>query len=302
MKLVCIPALKSHLQYVNYSLELLLKKFPNADYVNVTPDLKIYSHLRKRNVSIKGDDEYWDLSPSDLKSKLSYQKKDLYKWYYQQFLKYSIITKSTKYNEILIVDADTVILSDCVLDTSSINFTLLEYNKSYFEIIDKFFPHNTRLPKSTIVNFMWFNQALFRNMLSTLSKNSKNQWFNVLLDDINKNNSDYAFSEYETYANYKFNILKAGFKTLRVFRRGDLFMHIYSLEKTIALANFFKLDLISFENHHKTSIVKLLSVMPIVMVYEIKSITDKICMLNLYALSLIVMITAIIFLILFYVV
>ena len=275
MKLICIPAIKSHVQYVDYSLKLLMEKFPDADFMIVTPDRESFSALCKSNISIRDDIEFFDLSPDDIKRKLAHPKKRMYKWYYQQFLKYSIISKSTKYAEVLIVDADTIILSDCVKDVRSVNVTTLEYNESYFEIVDKYFPDYMRLSKSSIVNFMWFDTTLFSEMLNRISKNSGEQWFDTILMDLNKITSPFAFSEYETYASYKFNNVKSVFLTLRVFRRGDLFLGFYPFEKTIRIANLFRLDLISFEHNHDSSLVKKAIVLLMVLACEVGLIFDK---------------------------
>lgn len=260
MKLICIPAIKSHVKYVGYSLNLLIEQFPDADFMLVTPDRESFSGLRKSNISIRDDTEFLDLSRDDVKRKLAHPKKSMYKWYYQQFLKYSIISKSTKYAEVLIVDADTLILSDCVKAGDALNLTTLEYNESYFEIVKKYFPEQRLLPKSSIVNFMWFNSVLFGDMLKSIEGNSKRKWFEVILEDVNKTMAPCAFSEYETYANYKFNNKKTALNTLKIFRRGDLLMGVYSFEKIIKVANSLKLDVISFEDTHDNSLWKKFTV------------------------------------------
>ena len=179
MRLICIPAIKSHVKYVDCSLKLLLKKFPNDDFMIVTPHQESFNYLNKEKITIKSDIDFLDLTPEEIKSKLTYNKKSMYKWYYQQFLKYSIISKSKQYSEILIVDADTIILSDYVKDSDSLNLTTLEYNKSYFGIIKKYFPKQKLLPKSAIVNFMWFNSILFGEMLNSIVGKSKRKWFEI---------------------------------------------------------------------------------------------------------------------------
>jgi hypothetical protein len=269
MRLICIPAIKSHALYVGYSLKLLNKRFPEADFMIVTPDRESFRGLESSNIFIRDDFEFWDLSPDDVQRKLAASKKNMSKWYYQQLLKYSIISKAEKYTEVLIVDADTIILSDCIEDVRAINTTSLEYNESYFEIIQRYFPDHTRLSKSAIVNFMWFDTALFGEMLNAISKNGEGLWFDTILMELNKVTSPFAFSEYETYGNYKYNNFDTSFRHLRIFRRADLFLSFYSFDKIIMVADMFKLDLISFEHSHDKSTFKKTIVLIMVIFIEL---------------------------------
>jgi hypothetical protein len=270
MRLVCIPAIKGHIKYVDYSLKLLLKRFPDEDFIIVTPHQNSFNYLNNEQITVRSDADFLDLTPEEIKSKLTDDKKSMYKWYYQQFLKYSIVSKSKQYTEVLIVDADTIILSNCAQDNDSLNLTTLEYNKSYFHIIREYFPRQKLLPKSAIVNFMWFNTALFSGMLDSIVGKSKIKWFQIILESINKAEPLFAFSEYETYANYKFNNKKTTLKTLRIFRRADLFMDFYSFEKIIKVANIYKLDLLSFEDGHNKSFLKKVIVFLMIAVIELR--------------------------------
>tara|TARA_B110000211_G_C14047043_1_gene539474 strand:- start:794 stop:1633 length:840 start_codon:yes stop_codon:yes gene_type:complete len=276
MKLICIPATRIHIKYVEFSLQLLSKSFPDNDILIVTPHPNSFNHLNKRNIVVRNDTEFLDLSIDEFKKELTDDKKHMFKWYYQQFLKYSIISKSKEYSDILILDADTIILSDCVKDINSINLTKLEYNKSYFELIKNHFPGQKLLSKSAIVNFMWFNSILFAEMLDFMVSDSKRNWFDILLEDINKSTPLIAFSEYETYANYKNNNKKSELKVLKIFRRADLFMDFYSFERIIEIAKIYKFDLISFEDNHKKSLFKKIIISLIVMSINLKLfLTEK---------------------------
>lgn len=270
MRLICIPAIKNHLKYVTFTISYLEKKFLNDQIIIVTPDQDSFMHLNNGNVSVKADSEFLDISSEQIKSNLSEDKKYMYKWYYQQFLKYSIVIKSKKYEDILILDADTIFLSDCIDDSDCINFTSLEYNESYFKIIEKYFPSHKLLSKSTILNFMWFNRILLLNMLDIIQGNQENKWFEVILDNVNKSKSPFAFSEYETYANYKHNIKFPEQKDLKIFRRADLFLSFYSFKKIIEIGKIFKFDLISFEEDHNRSLSKKIIVFFMKFIIELK--------------------------------
>lgn len=270
MKLICIPATRNHIKYVEFSLKLLSKSFPENDVLIVTPHPSSFNHLNKRNIVVRNDTEFFDMSLDKIKKELTDDKKHMFKWYYQQFLKYSIITKSKDYTDILILDADTIILSDCVKDINSVNTTTLEYNKSYFDLINYYFPNQKLIPKSAIVNFMWFDSILFSEMIYSFEGESKRKWFDIILEYINKSASKIAFSEYETYANYKYNNKKSSVKTLKIFRRADLFVGFYSFEKIIKIAKVYKFDLISFEDNHKRSLIKKIIVIFMVIIIELK--------------------------------
>jgi len=211
-RLICIPATKHHIKYVDFSIKILLEYFPNDDFLIVTPNTDSFNYLKRENVVVEDDNQYLDLSAEQIKLYLTDNKKSISKWYFQQFLKYSIINKSKKYTDILIVDADTILLSDCIKDVNSINLTTLEYNTPYFDFICNYFPNQIILTKSSIVNFMWFNTNLFGEMLNSIEGNGHRKWFDVILEDINKSPSLMAFSEYETYANYKYNNHNTGLK------------------------------------------------------------------------------------------
>ena len=270
MRLICIPAIKSHLKYLTFSIKYLEKKFSTDQIFIVTPDQDCFMHLNNSNVSVKADSEFLDISSEKIKSNLSMNKKSMFKWYYQQFLKYSIVIKSNKYDDILILDADTIFLSDCIEDSHCINFTSLEYNESYFKIIEKYFPSHKLLPKSAIVNFMWFNRPLLLDMLGIIQGNQKKKWFDVILDNVNKSKSSFAFSEYETYSNYKNNIKQSVHNDLKIFRRADLFMDYYSFGKIIKIAELYKFDLISFEENHNRSLLKTIIIFLMILIIELK--------------------------------
>ena len=256
MKLICIPALKEHIIFVEYSYRNLSKRINDVQFLIVTPDCSYFQHLLSENLDVKSDSDFIDLSKEVIHSKLNSPKRHLYKWYYQQFLKYSIVNKLNDYSDILILDADTIIISDCIFDCDVIYTNNLEYNEFYFDIIKHFFPTNIIMSKSAIVNFMWFNKSLFLKMLNSITRLDNTDWFQNIINYINSSNFNIAFSEYETYANYKFNLITPPLISLKIFRRADLFLKYYSVDNIIKIANIFGYDVISFENTHNKNKVK----------------------------------------------
>jgi hypothetical protein len=107
-------------------------------------------------------------------------------------------------------------------------------------------------------------------MLDIIQGNQENKWFEVILDNVNKSKSPFAFSEYETYANYKHNIKFPEQKDLKIFRRADLFLSFYSFKKIIEIGKIFKFDLISFEEDHNRSLSKKIIVFFMKFIIELK--------------------------------
>jgi hypothetical protein len=270
MRLICIPALKKHKIYVDYSIKQLLRYCPNDKILIVTPHIKAFDDLKNDMIQILEDSDFFDLSPIEIEKHLVVNKKPFHKWYYQQFLKYSIVSKNKNFSEILILDADTIILSEKISDCTSIYLNTIEYHKPYFNIIAKYFPEHKILPRSSIVNYMWFNSQLLNDMLKSIEFTGKNKWYLVLLNEINQRPDFLAFSEYETYANYKFNKFKSSLKTLKIFRRADLFVDYYSFEKVIKVSKIFKFDLIAFEDNHKKSFYKKIIIFIIMIFIEMR--------------------------------
>jgi len=270
MKLICIPATENHVKYVDCSLKLLFGYFPNDSYIIVTPQPSVFKYLESNNVEVRNDIEYLDLAIEQVREALSGEKKLLYKWYYQQFLKYSILSKSQEYSDVLIMDADTIPLSNFIANIDSINLNTIEYHRPYFDFIENYFPNQKLLSKSAIVNCMWFNVSLFNEMIKLIDDKSDRKWYNVILENINKFDESIMFSEYETYANFKYNNTNSNLVVLKIFRRADLFTEFYSFEEIIKIARMFKFDLISFEDNHNKSLIKKIEVFILVIYIKMK--------------------------------
>jgi hypothetical protein len=270
MKLICIPATANHLKYVEFSLKILIAYFPNDYFVIVTPQKNVFKYLESNIVSVKNDYEYFDVSHDNIREILSKKIKDFSKWYYQQFLKYSIILKSKEYTDVLILDADSIPLSNFIINLDFINLNTTEYNKPYFNFIENNFPNQKLLSKSAIVNCMWFNVPLFNQMINVLENNGSSIWYLVILNGINKYNESIMFSEYETYANFKYNNTYSEFKVLKIFRRADLFINYFTFEDIIKISRLLKFDLIAFEDKHSKHIKTKILVFFIVLFIKIK--------------------------------
>jgi hypothetical protein len=255
--LICIPAIKKDVKYVELSIKKLLSYFKAEDICIITPHVESFSHLEMMSIVVRNDCEYLNLTKDEIGNLLNEDKKNMTSWFYQQFLKYSIVSKSSNYDNVLILDSDTIILSDCITDTETININNIEYNLPYFNCIEQLLPDYKLIGKSAILNFMWFKPSLLNQLIEDIEKKYSETWIIALINLINKGKADQiSFSEYETYATYKYNHNYKRTKLLKVFRRADLFNEYYSEEQIMHIAEFFGFDLISFETQHNVSLLK----------------------------------------------
>ena len=261
MNLICIPALKCHKNNLAINIINLLKFVNKNEILIVTPDLDDFEDFIKEGFNVQADSFFCDISKSDLISLLSSEKKFLNSWYYQQFLKYSIVLKCKEYTNIIIIDADSIILNDRVLKNNFIFLNTTEYHKPYFSTIKNLFPSIKCLTKSAINNFQNFNREVLSEMIYNIEKIKDEKWYLYLIRQINESNDIRAFSEYETYANYSFHFHGHQVQNLKIFRRGDLINLYLSKDLILRLFKNTSFDIIGFEiSHHIKILHRLYSV------------------------------------------
>jgi hypothetical protein len=170
-------------------------------------------------------------------------------WYYQQFLKYSIVLKLNNYDNIIIIDADSIVLNARILDNNIIFLNDNEFHTEYFVTIKKNFPEIICLNRSSINNFQNFDRNILIQMINHIEKEG-NIWYLRILSLINQSNQLRSFSEYETYANYAYNYHNQKISSLKLFRRGDLLNIYQDKNKIITNLKFLGYDLVAFEISH----------------------------------------------------
>ena len=180
-------------------------------------------HLADEQTRIAPDDEFSVLTKAEVAALLVPQKQEVAGWYYQQLLKYSIVARS-KFDRVLILDADTVVLRD--IETSDCEFfTSKERHRPYFDHFEALFGARPPLKSSAITNFMWFKPLALCEMLSEIEARHHKLWWTAIIDIANPIADRGAFSEYETYANW---IALHHGPHLEIpiftFRRGDLLL------------------------------------------------------------------------------
>lgn len=166
-------------------------------------------------------------------------------WYYQQFLKYKIIEKSNS-NLVHIIDGDSIIKNE-MIGSKILKYNQKNINERYKKFYESLFEIKTRNSNCYVTNQMCFEKSIFEKMCIDICADG-----NYVDKIINAIGEDKKFSEYQTYANYcidnNFEIKK---EKIKVFRRMDLVNDsIYTALK--------KYDLIAYEPHHKTGLLRLI--------------------------------------------
>lgn len=256
MNLICIPALKEHTEHLKLNLSRLGNLQDNYTTIIVTPNKNDFKNILPKYVEIFEDQEFLDVNKSFFKNYLNGGKKQLYKWYYQQILKYSIVLKLTnQFRSITIVDADSIILNKALLSPKIIFVNSNEYHTPYFQTIEALFPEISILNRSAINNFQTYSSKIFVKMIKEIEESSKENWINRILELINNSNDIRSFSEYETYANYASYYYELEKLPIKFYRRGDLLNRLMKKEKIINELSSLGYDIVAFEVNHKIGLI-----------------------------------------------
>lgn len=251
--LVAIPAVATHRPVVQLSLARLRDCLPDAQVLIVTPTPEAFDDLSGPATRVVHDRQFAPITKQDLVPLLNPSKRHLPGWYYQQLLKYAIVASSDAART-LILDADTVVLRDLNCEPGTF-FTSRERNEGYFEHYRRFLGKAAPLQASAVTNFMWFDSAALRAMLSMAEERHGRPWWQSVIDIANGIQADAAFSEYETYANwYAAEFGRFTEVPIDMFRRADLLLrndgdHARVLE-AIRIKRY---DAAAFELHHRSS-------------------------------------------------
>lgn len=258
--LVAIPAVAPHRPVVELSLSRLRECLPDAQVLIVTPTPDAFNDLAGPGVRIEHDKRFAPITKQDMAQLLDPSKRHLPGWYYQQLLKYAIVASSDAVRT-LILDADTVVLRDLRCEAGTF-FTSRERNEGYFEHYRRFVGKDAPLKASAVTNFMWFDNAALRAMLSMTEARHGQPWWQSVIAIANGITADAAFSEYETYANwYAAEFGRFTEVPIDMFRRADLLLrndgdHARVLEAIRSK----RYDAAAFELHHRSSWARRVSI------------------------------------------
>ena len=131
-------------------------------------------------------------------------------WYYQQFLKMAFALSEYCDNDYYMSwDADTVPVKKIVFfnDNGQPYFTMkYEYQKQYFDVMEKLMGFGKTNSMSYIAEHMMFNRNIMKELIQKIENNNGipgNNWYEKILNALPPEIvSVNAFSEFETYGTY----------------------------------------------------------------------------------------------------
>jgi hypothetical protein len=248
-----IPALATHLEVLQSSVPRIRDLF-GAPPILVTPEPGLLAPLR---VVAVADAEFATLGKADVRDRLPDAKKWLAGWYYQQILKYEIVLKSSA-TDVLILDADTVLLTTVPAPVDDeVSFPSSgESHAPYFRTFESLTGLRRTLPRSGIVNLMWFSKRRLRDLTEHIERHRAMDWRQAILRTSAEDHADCSFSEYETYANWCARQARTVTqRPFRLFRRGDLLVsRTRRVASVVAQAERRRYDAVTFEGAlHRTT-------------------------------------------------
>lgn len=225
------------------SIEYILKYFEHYTIFLVSPKASLTKYQAK-NLNKINDNDILDFN--QLKEKLELER---FGWYYQQFLKYQVVL-TLDGEEFLIIDGDTAIKN--TLAKSDTLFTTGKYTvENYSNLYKMLFPNHKLNGNSFVTNQMVFRKSFLKELIGEIEKNNSKNWIEIL-SCLVKENKNFMFSEYQTYAEYILNRNEnIKINPIKVFRRMDLITD--STQNALK-----KYDILAYENHHKTGILRVL--------------------------------------------
>jgi hypothetical protein len=168
-------------------------------------------------------------------------------WYYQQFLKYSIVLK-LNYDLIHIIDGDSFLNSKYFFN-SNFHYSSIKPNLKY-QNFTNIFTNKLYSSKNYIVNHMVFEKKYLLEMFDFFGVNERN-FITKFCSKLKT--GDFWFSEYQNYAMFMLlsDKKRKSIKT-KVFRRLDL-INNKNISKGLR-----KYSLLAFEDSHDAGLLRVL--------------------------------------------
>ena len=205
---VVMPIKKEDLYLVKKNCKYIFEFLPVKRIIIITNTYDLNESFEDDRIEIIDENNlYLGLTfdkVKELERSNKYLKKKLTGYYYQQFLKlaYAYVTDDAGY---LVWDADTIPIKKIEvkdMDGKPYFYMKSEYRKEYFDTMEKVLGVNKQLEKSFIVEHMYFEKDLVKEMLEVIQDNRNiegNTWWEKIILAMEADN---AFSEFETYGNY----------------------------------------------------------------------------------------------------
>jgi hypothetical protein len=256
---VIIPAIRRNLNTLEYVIPYVTKNIrPMNIIIIANSDMK--NDLRKfSEVQFFDEDKLMLGLTLEKVSELLFDicgEKKRAGWYFQQFIKMAWAYKCSEENYV-VWDADTIPLNqvDFFTQDGKLVFTeKMEYNKPYFETIEKLFSGKVKKynDKSFIAEHMIINRSYMKQVIDDINNNDSlngSYFFEKILRAIDLDDIKHSgFSEFETYGNYVMRYYQKSyeFHKLRTLREGVYVIGVYPKKEQLIWAEK-DYDIISIE-------------------------------------------------------
>ncbi len=259
---VIIPVGNKDVNFVHRVVDHIFRCFHNVNMVYVISSLKLSSKLSKslekysNNCTILDEN---DLIPGlnynairNLLCNFSQELGVKTGWYFQQFLKLAFARSKYPNDYYLSWDADTLPLAKIdFFDNNNLLFNpKSEFHNAYFCTLKKLLGIGKVVEYSFISEHMLFSAKIVNEMLDEIERANVQgrTWFEKILFACDFNNSDLAFSEFETYGSFCHMRYPGLYRPrhLNTFREAGLICGRFISERKLRVLSF-DIDIASFE-------------------------------------------------------
>lgn len=217
---VLIPAIEKDLINLPYVIDHVraMVVHPIRDIYIVAPKIEGIERLCRQK-ACKFVDETTVLPIA--KKQIHYRSKhwDRSGWLFQQLLKLNgdSICSCSRY---LVIDADTLLIRKHVFFSGSKRVMYYrEWSRpEYFRAYEKLLGNKPSSPVSFVAHYMLFEKRILKQLKTAVEARHHMPWYIAILQNINKS-SAFAFSEFETYANFLYSRYPETFIFRKVLNR-----------------------------------------------------------------------------------
>ena len=261
---VIIPMAFNELMFIDKALPYIEQNLIGVDTIYLITNKKYFKKLSKlickhqRCVVLDENELVPEMTFLNVSTSLNnkYGKGIRTGWYFQQFIKMGFAHSSYCKDYYLSWDADTIPLRPIFFfdkDNRPIFTMKSEYNKPYFDTMERLLGLGKIAEGSFIAEHMMFKKNIMKEIITEIEKRNSRPWYDAIIFS-----TDYAsagrpemFSEFETYGTYCLNKYPNVYvsRTLSSFREAG-FIRGRFLVKRILQRMSFDLDTASFELQH----------------------------------------------------
>lgn len=207
MKIVSCCCLQD-LETFKLSFDYIYRYIPNSGIYLYVPD-RDYAKFNEEfanidNIIIKKDSDIITQEISDIvMNKLTIlNKRHMYGWYIQQFIKIKSASQFKENESVLIWDSDTIPLRPLTFENNKGGhnyFVGSEYHEPYFKTLSKFTSISKKIEQSFIAQCLPVYSHHVRELIDEFG--GEENWIKNIMLNLDET-SDCAFSEYETLGNF----------------------------------------------------------------------------------------------------